>query len=162
VSNRNSITQKELKELLHYDPDTGIFTRKVQAGPHPVGSVAGRKDSIGYSQIGVSGRRYMTHRLAWLYVYGEFPNGEIDHINRDKSDNGIANLRVVNRSQNLQNLGRIASNTSGLKGVSWCNRERKWFAQIMKNKKNNFLGYFVDKEKAHQAYLEAKKRYHEF
>lgn len=98
------ITQEELKESLHYDPDTGIFTWRKSKGPAKKGTVAGKiYKSHPYIKIGVCRHSIDAHRLAWLYVYGEWPTMDIDHINRDPTDNRICNLRHVSRSENNRN-----------------------------------------------------------
>lgn len=88
--------------------------------------------------------RYKAHRLAWLYVYGYFPENDIDHINRMKDDNSIANLREVSRQCNIRNVGLRSTNKTGVTGVSWCKRFGKWQAQIRADKMNKNLGYYVD------------------
>src|SRR6185369_10895033 len=96
----------------------------------------------GYWRIFIYGKAYLGHRLVWLYVYGEWPRGDIDHVNRTRSDNRLCNLRVATRSQNLGNMGRRPVNTSGYKGVTWHKRAEKWLAQISVNRKNIYLGLF--------------------
>ena len=92
-----------LRATLHYDPDTGKFTRKIARGSKAVGDEPGSFNPVGYWQIGVCGRTYTAQRLAWYYTTGEWPEHDIDHINRDKLDNRIANLRAISRSENLKN-----------------------------------------------------------
>lgn len=92
-----------LRATLLYDPDTGVFTRAITRGSLAAGTKAGSLNRVGYWQIGVCGRTYTAQRLAWFYVHGDWPDGDIDHINRDKLDNRIANLRVISRSENLRN-----------------------------------------------------------
>lgn len=92
-----------LRATLLYDPDTGVFTRAISRGSYAVGTIAGSLNKSGYWQIGVCGRTYTAQRLAWYYAHGEWPDDDIDHINRDKLDNRLINLRVVSRSENLRN-----------------------------------------------------------
>ena len=115
-----SLTQSQLKELLHYDPDTGIFTNLVtRNGRALIGDQAGYLRPTGYVIITLNYKRYRAHRLAWLYMYGVWPKDQLDHINRVSHDNRIANLREVSNSENQQNSGIQTNNTSGHKGVSW-------------------------------------------
>jgi hypothetical protein len=157
---RSDLTAQRLRELLHYDHGTGVFTRRVSRGPSRVGCIAGSKNR-GYLQIKVDGKIVLSHRLAWLAVYGEFPAGEIDHIDGDRSNNAIANLRVVTRSINMQNLhGPRRDNNSGFLGVSWDGLKKKWLATIQLDGKQHFLGRFDIAKDAHCVYLEAKRRMH--
>lgn len=153
-------TQAEIKRLLHYDPQTGIFKRIVTSGGCTPGSVAGTFDSFGYLQIRVGGRKYLAHRLAWLYVNGEFPEWDLDHINQNKADNRISNLREATRSQNRQNCGLQKNNTSGFRGVSWNSLFKCWVARIGLNGNRKCLGYFDSAEQANEAYIAAAKEFH--
>jgi hypothetical protein len=101
---RVPLTQSRLKELLIYDPDTGIFRRRIACGIAVAGSTPGNINAMGYLDISIGCKRYYAHRLAWLYVYGEWPSLEIDHINCDRLDNRISNLRDVTHHQNMNNL----------------------------------------------------------
>ena len=136
------LTQNGLKELLSYDPETGIFKWKVNRGRLMKDSVAGSKMNIGYFQIKINYRKYLSHRLAFLYVYGRFPKGQIDHINGVRDDNRIENLRDVTRTVNNQNTKRTKNNTSGFTGVYWHKAGNKWVSRINVNKKNVHLGSF--------------------
>jgi len=104
----------------------------------------------------VGGRRYLAHRLAWLYATGDWPVGEIDHINQDRRDNRLANLRPVERIHNSWNRGIQRNNKSGHLGVFWCSQKSKWQATIMERRKTRHLGYFSDAAEAGDAYLLAK------
>jgi hypothetical protein len=152
-------TQERLKELLSYDPETGLFTRLMRAGTARPGDIAGCMTPKGYLIIKIDGEGYMAHRLAWLYVHGKWPADQIDHINGVKNDNRIANLREATNSENMQNQ-RAASkaNRAGLIGV-YPNRHR-FVAQITINRQKQYLGIFATAEEAHSAYLSAKKIYH--
>jgi len=124
------------------------------------GAVAGYVGNDGYVRIRASGTRFLAHRLAWFYVHGTWPVGEIDHINGDRSDNRIANLRDVSRLTNRQNMRRAqADNRSGLLGVSLANNRCK--ASIRSGGKNHHLGYFSSPEAAHAAYVAAKRQRHD-
>lgn len=120
------ITREKLHHLLDYDPASGVFTRKVSKSSNAqVGQVAGSVDKRGYIVIRIDGELYKAHRLAHLYMTGEFPPDQIDHINRIKSDNRWKNLRLANGSQNQMNSTRN-DNTSGKKGVHWHKQSGKW------------------------------------
>jgi len=154
------ITQDLLKEHLHYDPETGLF-RKIKTAKvnqeflwKETGSIGGK----GYLYIRFAGFYCLAHRLAWLYVHGSFPNGYIDHINGDKTDNRISNLRDCSNSENLHNTGLSSRNTSGYKGVSWSRRAKKYRASIKVNSKYHYLGSFDSAYEAHLAYIEASKK----
>ena len=158
----NALTQGRLKEVLSYDPNTGIFIWVVSKnGRVKKGMCAGTKHCRGYRQICIDGKIYLSHRLAFLYETGEFPEEQCDHINGDRSDNRFINLRVVSQSENQHNIGGIPrNNKSGFLGVSWCNRTRKWVSKIMINKYAKCLGYFESKKEAHFAYMAAKDTLH--
>lgn len=139
-----------VREALSYAPSTGEFHWRRSTRGRRAGSLAGGVNSTGYVQIRLGGKLYKAHRLAWLHHYGSWPARMIDHINRDKSDNRIMNLRDVGRSENSRNRDRLSNNTSGFTGVSQDRRTGKWGAYIR-------LGYFDTPEEAGEAYLRAKK-----
>ena len=154
------ITAEKLRELLHYDQETGIFTWKVgSANQVKAGDVAGCPDGKGYLLISVHSRLYKAHRLAWLHFHGVWPVDQLDHINRAKGDNRIANLRDVSRKQNMQNASKRSDNTSGHPGVSWCKRISKWVARIKHNYKQIHLGYFSILEEAISARKAGELKY---
>jgi hypothetical protein len=156
----SSLAQSELKELLHYDPDTGIFTRAKPMGRfnrYKIGSEIGTHHE-GYKRIFLFKRQYYAHQLAWLYIHGVWPSSEIDHINIVKHDNRIINLRLVTRSQNIQNIGLQSNNTSGFKGVSWW--ANRWHAQITVNLKQIHLGAFINLDDAVAARKQAEEQLH--
>ena len=156
----NELTAEYLRSILHYDQETGIFTWKVRTARRvKVGDVAGRQHGGGYLRIKVQSRDYLAHRLAWLYMNGEWPTDQIDHINRVKTDNRISNLREVTNKQNHQNAGKSSNNTSGHPGVCWHKRDFKWIAKIMHNQKSINLGYFTNIEDAVSARKAAEKLY---
>ena len=155
-----SLTHARLKELLHYNPDTGVFTWLVYRAPLArAGDIAGTHDSHGHRQIRVQRKLYGAHRLAWFYAQGEWPKFDIDHMNRIKDDNRIANLRDVSTTLNCQNAVEARSNSkSKLLGV---HRTRYSFiAQIAVNGKKQHLGSFKTADAAHAAYVEAKRELH--
>ena len=158
----NPVTHERLLEVLHYEPETGVFTRKVSAGGCVSGSVAGCIDkSEGYFRITIDRRQYWSHRLAWFYTHGVWPAHDIDHIDRNRGNNRLANLRAVTRAENLQNQCKAgASSKSGIRGVSWDKGKRKWKAEISIGNRNKFIGRFDDINAAAAAYLSAKRIHH--
>lgn len=144
------LTQERLKQLLQYDPETGIFTWISPRKGVTVGSVAGKIEK-GYVSIKIDQSYYRAHRLAWLYVYGSFPEQELDHINRIRSDNRIVNLREASRSLNCAN--KASTTSTGLKGVT--RKNGAFQAQIKRGGVNQYLGCFPSAEEAHAAYLTA-------
>lgn len=153
------LTQDLLRSLVHYDPETGVFTSLVKKPFVEVGQVLGSKNGRGYLQFNVAGRSYTAHRLAWLYVHGEWPEDQVDHKNRVKSDNRISNLRSAGNHENGSNCSISKNNTSGIKGVMWYKRHQKWTASIRVNRKLLHLGYFTDIADAAKARLAAELKY---
>lgn len=157
------ITQEILKDQLDYCKDSGVFIWKVKKGGlAQVGAIAGSIDSKGYRQIRLCRKSYLAHRLAWLYVYGEMPKSDIDHIDRNPKNNSINNLRLCTHSENHQNVGLRSSNSSGYSGVFQVKRNLKWIAYININKKRVTLGTFETKEDAIEARKKGKEKYHTF
>lgn len=148
--------------VLDYCPRTGVFTWKVSPGPTDVaGNVAGHLNDEGYIIISIGYKNYKAHRLAWLCTYGELPSSMLDHINGNRSDNRIENLRQVTNCVNQRNVVAANSNSkSGLRGAAWSKSVKKWRAQIKVNGKDVSLGYFDTKEEAHEAYMKAKRQHH--
>lgn len=154
------VSQSLLKELLDYSEDSGVFLFKRTRGGIKKGSVAGTNLKSGdsfYVRISICGRQYLAHRLAWMYVYGEFPDCEIDHIDGDCSNNRISNLRLASRKQNNENTRLRTNNSSGYRGVSFRKDTGKWRAQMQHNKKIIDFGYFDTPEEASAA-AEKKRR----
>lgn len=154
------LTQERLKELLHYDPDTGVFTWRITKRAAKQGAVAGHVSSKGYRHISVDRKLYLAHRLAWLYQTGCWPLDEMDHINRCRDDNRIANLREANRTINCQNTSLSKNNRTGHRGVGWHKSTGRWRARIQAQGKMMALGYFDDIEHAVAAYSAAARIYH--
>ena len=144
------ITQKKLKEALHYNPDTGVFTWRKSGSGRKSDLVAGSINSKGYARITLDGATYYTHHLAILYVFGYTPE-MVDHKNRNRSDNAITNLRYADHEINNKNKGKQSNNKSGVTGVTWHTRTGKWMAGIKHNKKSYNLGYFDKIEDAIKA-----------
>lgn len=161
---KTDLTAERLREILNYDPETGVFTWRVNRGGSALaGSKAGHPSKIdGYVRIYVDCRLFLAHRLAWLYVHETFPENHLDHINRVRDDNRLCNLREATYSQNNQNQSIRSDNKSGLVGVSWSGRHRKWKAQIQFCNANRHLGLYKTKEEAYSAYLKAKLNLHLF
>lgn len=155
------LSQNRLKELLHYNPNTGVFIRKVRSSNHKakVGDIAGSINKRGYIQININNKKHYAHRLAFLYMEGYFPENEVDHINRDTADNKWENLRHVSRSCNLRNSSKSKNNKSGVVGVCWLNREKLWQSQIMVNRNNIKLGCYKNFISAVKSRWGAEKEY---
>jgi hypothetical protein len=145
---KKELTQRELKKLLHYSPETGALTWKKKVSQRTsVGDIAGSLCN-GYTRISIDGCDYLAHRLAWLYVYGAFPTKELDHINRVRNDNRISNLREVSSSENSRNRTLNKNNSSGYPGVRWNKQMARWVARINIKNKRIHLGSFIKKEDA--------------
>lgn len=156
------ITQAELRSLVHYDADTGIFTRLKSKRGDTVGKQMGTMTDIGYVLVWVAGKLQKAHRMAWLYTHGELPNLDIDHINGVKNDNRIVNLRLASRAENNQNRRNHNKNNSNrVIGVTR-NKFGKYVAAITLNYKAIHLGCFDTIEEAAAAYRKAKTAYHSF
>lgn len=152
----------ELNDLLDYNPETGLFTWKKNRGNVRAGSIAGTLHRTGYVHITINRKIYKAHRLAYKMYYGSDPVDQVDHIDCDRSNNRIANLRDATPSQNHANTKRSGTNTSGFKGVCPNPNSRKnpWRAQIEINNKNIYLGSHKTKEEAALAYEKAAKEHH--
>jgi hypothetical protein len=150
------ITQSELKQILDYNPDTGIFTWKINCRNSKLGKVAGCMHHTGYICITINQKQYQLHRLAWLYMHGETPKNQIDHINCIKDDNRIINLRECTIKQNAFNRKISVTNTSGVKGISFNKHLKKWTAYI--NGKG--LGYFSDINEAKDILMKKRIELH--
>jgi hypothetical protein len=144
------LTADRLRELLDYDPLTGVFLWKISRGNARAGAVAGTLNSAGYRQIRIDGRAYLADRLAWFSMTGDWPPGLVDHRDRDTENNSWANLRPCNHSQNAANSLR---KNVGLKGVT--RRGQRFRASIKVDGKHFHLGHYDTSEDAHAAYLAA-------
>lgn len=151
------LTADRLRELLHYDPSTGLFTWRTTTAKKTRGKRGGHRGDNGYLLLGVDGNNYRVHRLAWLYVYGRWPDGDLDHIDGDPSNNRIANLREATDAQNLANSKKPITNQSGYKGVSWHADAQKWQVHIRHKGRSIALGLFTDPVVAHAAYCKAAR-----
>lgn len=157
------LTQYDLQSIVNYDPLTGVFTNKIDRNPRaPKGAIAGYTNTIGYTVIQINGRKLHAHRLVWLYMTGEWPLHEIDHINRVRSDNRFENLRQATSAENKHNTTNRISNTSGCRGVTWHKARQKWQAQISVMGKYLYLGTFESVEDAVAARKDAVVKFHKF
>lgn len=151
----NSLTAEEARRHLSYDPHSGDFIWLVSGkGRPPTGSAAGCISSaLGYRLIGLHGRRYFAHRLAWLMAYGRWPKHQIDHINGDRADNRLANLREATHSENQQNRHTTRGNKTGFRGVFVHGPTGKFVAQCRHMKRRHHIGSFDTAAEAHAAYV---------
>lgn len=155
------LTQARLKELIHYDPETGIMTWRVNRGAVKAGDIAGNK-SGNRLQLMVDGLPTLVHRFIWLYVHGKWPDGVIDHIDGNGHNNRLSNLRYVSQHVNTQNNREARSNNqTGFLGVIFDKSRNLYRSEITLNGKNRYLGRFKTPEEAHEAYLKAKRKLHE-
>ena len=145
------LTAASLREQLTYDSLTGVFTRALLNGKV---KVSGTIDLKGYRLIFVNGTSHKAHRLAWLYVYGEWPSMALDHINCIRDDNRIANLRQVTPQQNQFNRLPRSDSKSGLKGVAWAKDRGAWLACTRVDGRHKHIGTYATPEQAHQAYCD--------
>ena len=147
------VTQERLKELFSYCPDTGLFLRIKGVRKAAAGVIAGTKDLNGYITISVDCRRYYAHRLAWLYTHGVFPV-QIDHKDRDRSNNALSNLRAADNSQNGANKSKPPESRQRYKGVRMMKGSSRWSARIKHGGKEIHIGTFATEEDAMKAYNE--------
>lgn len=150
------LTQAELKKWLNYDPLTGVFTWAKPSHNRIVGAVAGSLN-LGYIRIKLNYKSYKAHRLAWLFMTGEFPQQKIDHKDTDKANNIWLNLREATTKQNMQNTGIPKNNTSGYKGVAWNSNANKFKVTIQVDGKAKHLGYFSDPKEGSIVYQKVAK-----
>ncbi len=168
VNDRNEITQSMVRDWFNYDVSTGVFTRTKDYDSHgkikPVERVITHKNNRGYLWTGVFGKTCLVHRLVWLWMTGKHPEGEIDHINGVRTDNRWVNLRDVNSFENSRNQGVRKDCTSGVRGVTWCDRTNHrgrsyWLARISHKGKRYTLGRFNKLEDAIKARREAEEHF---
>jgi hypothetical protein len=155
---RPEMTQKRLRQLLDYDPQTGAFHWLAPRGGRSSGEMTGAI-SNGYLCIRIDGVRYQAHRLAWLYVHGKWPANHLDHINRNRADNRLENLREATPSQNSMNAREGSNSSTGIRGVSVDRRSGKYLARIRANGKNVNLGYYADVTDARDAREKAEIKF---
>jgi len=154
------LTQSRLRELFDYDPETGVFTRKISNGKRlRTGKLSGHVSTSGHLQLFIDGKLHAAHRMAWLYVHGVLPTHCIDHINGNRADNRIVNLRDVTLAENCQNKRFARSDsTTGLIGVT--PHGSSWRARIQIGSTRKNLGTFATAHLAYAAYLTAKRQFH--
>jgi hypothetical protein len=154
---------EQIRSVLAYEPDSGKFMWKRSMGRSRAGSLAGGVASNGYWKISLYGQEHYAHRLAWMYVHGEWPAVNIDHIDGNPLNNRIENLRACDQSGNMQNQHRVRKdNQAGLTGVSWDKTRGLWQASIQVRGSRRFLGRYNSAEEAHAAYITAKAKIHPF
>lgn len=141
-----TLTAERIRELLDYDPQTGVFTWR------GTGKIAGTKQPRGYVVVGIERKKHYAHRLAWAHVTGRWPDQQIDHINLDRSDNRFANLRPADHSQNGANQRRRKRTTAGLKGVYYHQKNDRWVAQLVVRGEHHYLGSYECPAAASLAY----------
>ena len=153
------ITYEEVAELLDYNPDTGELRWKESRGCIKAGDIAGCTKPNGQVVVRINNHLYRAHRLAWLLYYQRWPKNQIDHIDHNPSNNKLNNIREVTASENLRNQSLSIRNKSGVCGVGWHKKRRKWVAEVKLEQKTRHLGYFDNLEEAATARAEANKRY---
>lgn len=163
MTEATTLTFEQVYEQIAYDPETGVFTwrvgKKGQAGP---GSIAGCLNKhLGYWQIGILRQRLYGHRLAWLLSYGCWPTHQIDHINGDRSDNRLTNLREATHADNQQNR-HLYRNRTGFAGVEYCPKFGRFRARVVHNQIKHCAGHYDTAEEAHAAYLAKKAELHAY
>ena len=159
---KKRLTLRRLKQALHYNPETGVFTWLIQcAHRNKPGTTAGTRDSkTGYITIGIDNGTYLAHRLAWFYMKSVWPRRQIDHRDLCRPNNVWTNLRPASHGQNVQNSGARKRNASGLKGAYFSKEKKKWHSRIMCLGKLYLLGYFETSQEAHSAYAAAAAKLH--
>ena len=160
TENENKLKLDALNEILSYDPETGIFTWKVNrsTGTARAGTEAGTLTSNGHRQIGLNGIKYYAHRLAWLLHYGEWPTKYLDHIDNNPDNNRISNLREATHAENLWNTKMQSNNATGYKGASFHKPSGRFMAKIRIDGKRKHLGYYPTAKLAHEAYKSAANK----
>lgn len=156
------IELNRLKELLHYNPETGVWTwlNPSLVNKKPINAEAGTISVHGYRIITIAGTKYRASRLAWFYMTGEWPTDEMDHIDRNGVNDRWTNLRIVSRSENALNRDVQSNNASGARGVHWDETRSKWFVQVKKDNINHFIGRFDDFDEAIEARDRASAELH--
>lgn len=153
------LLQKDLQSILDYDPLTGVVKWKTVRSNMVKNSIAGSTNNRGYKQISLNSKTYFLHRVIWVLMFGNIPKGfYIDHINGNKTDNRLENLRLATNSQNQQNRPAPKNSSSGYRGVTWHKQAQKWMARICYNKQRKTIGLFDTAENAYKAYKDEAKK----
>jgi hypothetical protein len=157
-----TLTTERLREVLNYNSETGVFTNIFNRRRAKAGDIAGQRHGEGYWVISIDNKKHLAHRLAWLYAHGEWPE-YIDHIDHNRMNNRLSNLRSVSMSVNQQNVVCAKANniSCGFLGVYFCRQTLKWGTQIRVCGKRKHLGKFDTPELAHAAYIAAKRQFHQ-
>lgn len=153
---KTDLSVARLRELLHYNPETGVFTWRVKRKGVRADKIAGCINSEGYRVICLDGKLYLGQRLAWYYIYGEWPVNLVDHSSRDRANNSKSNLSDVTPSENNLNTKLSSNNKTGVKGVCWDKRKQLWLVQIQYKRVHKFIGYFKQFEDAVSARRQAE------
>jgi hypothetical protein len=156
-----SISQEYLKSILNYNPDTGIFTWKINKSIGTKSNdIAGAINDKGYVKISINSKGHSAHRLAWLYMNGVYPPNQIDHINKVRSDNRFKNLRLATNKQNQENTSIRKDNSSGTTGINWRKDLEKWQVRIQSHGKRITVGIYSGLELAIEAREKAEEKYY--
>ena len=153
------VTREYIKSILHYCPETGVFTWLKSRPGVKVGGVAGSLCKKGYMHIGIDGKSHRSHRLAFLYMTGKFPEDQTDHINHNTSDNRWLNIRLATASDNMKNKSVRKDNTSGVCGVYWDKKSAKWHSEIRNKGRKYSLGRFEELKDAIAARKSGEEKY---
>ena len=148
----------DIRDLIDYNPETGVLTAKVNFAGRQEGAIIGSQTWQGYYAFSLFGKKCFAHRLAWLLHYGEWPSQPIDHINGIKKDNSIRNLRLCSLSQNQFNKPTQKNNTTGVKGVYWNKRDKRYVASVQFNGKKYSAGHHKDIESAKEAVMKLREK----
>ncbi|EQB7353713.1 hypothetical protein BB775_10535 [Enterobacter roggenkampii] len=148
----------DIRDLIDYNAETGVLTAKVNFSGRQAGSVIGSQTWQGYYAFSLFGKKCFAHRLAWLLHYGEWPSQPIDHINGIKTDNSIRNLRLCSLSQNQFNKPTQKNNTTGVKGVYWNKRDKRYVASVQFNGKKYSAGHHKDIESAKEEVMKLREK----
>lgn len=156
---RTLIAVERLRQEFTYDAASGVIR---SLSGRAKGRIEGAKSPNGYLKLRLDGVNLYAHRVAWALVHGSWPENDIDHINGERDDNRLSNLRALKRHENLQNMRKRRPGRSGVRGITWDKQTQTWRAQLSAQGKRINIGRFRDKEMAEQAYLEAKRLHHPF